>query len=100
MILTGRPVGAAEALDWGLANRVVPDGSARAKAQALAAQIAAFPQRCVRADRLSSYQQWGLDQATAITQEFIGGAAVMASGETVAGATRFHEGKGRHGRFD
>ncbi len=100
MILTGRPVGAAEALDWGLANRVVPDGAARAEAQALAAQIAAFPQRCLRADRLSSYAQWGMDQAAAIRNEFIGGTAVMASGETVAGATRFHEGKGRHGRFE
>ena len=100
MILTGRPVGAAEAFDWGLANRVVPDGSARAEAQAMAAQLAAFPQRCMRADRLSSIAQWGMDQATAIREEFIGGREVMRSGETVAGATRFHEGKGRHGRFE
>jgi enoyl-CoA hydratase len=100
MILTGRPVGAAEALDWGLANRVVPDGQARVEAERLAVQIAAFPQRCLRADRLSAYQQWGMDQPAAIRQEFIRGAAVMASGETVAGATRFHEGKGRHGRFE
>ena len=100
MILTGRPVGAAEAFDWGLANRVVPDGSARAEAQAMAAQLAAFPQRCLRADRLSSIAQWGMDQATAIREEFIGGREVMRSGETVTGATRFHEGKGRHGRFE
>jgi enoyl-CoA hydratase len=100
MILTGRAVGAEEALAWGLANRVVAQGTARAEAEKLAAQLAAFPQRCLRADRLSSYQQWGMAQAAAITEEFIGGAAVMASGETVAGATQFHQGKGRHGQFD
>lgn len=100
MILTGRPVGAAEALSWGLANRVVPEGAARVEAQALAAQLAAFPQRCLRADRMSSYTQWGIDQTTAIRQEFIGGRVVMQSGETVSGATRFNQGKGRHGRFE
>ncbi len=100
MILTGRAVGAEEALGWGLANRVVADGAARAEAEKLAFQLAAFPQRCLRADRLSSYAQWGMDQPAAIRHEFSSGRAVMESGETVLGATRFHEGKGRHGRFE
>ena len=100
MILTGRAVGADEALQWGLANRVVADGTVRAEAEALAAQIAAFPQRCLRADRTSSLLQWGMDQAAAIRNEFTGGLTVMQSGETQAGAQRFHEGKGRHGSFD
>ena len=100
MILTGRAVGAEEALSWGLANRIVADGTVHAEAQKLAAQLAAFPQQCLRADRLSSYAQWGMGQADAIREEFIGGRAVLESGETVTGATRFHEGRGRHGRFD
>ena len=100
MILTGRAVGAEEALGWGLANRVVADGSARAEAERLAAQIAAFPQTCLRADRLPSYEQWGMPQPQAIINEFRHGRRVMESGETVAGASRFHQGKGRNGRFD
>jgi enoyl-CoA hydratase len=100
MILTGRAVGSEEALSWGLANRVVEDGTARAEAEALAAQLAGFPQRCLRSDRLSSYAQWGMGQAEAIRSEFRFGAATVASGETVAGATRFREGEGRHGHFE
>ena len=100
MILTGRPVGADEALHWGLANRVVDDGTARAEAEALATKLAAFPQACLRADRLSSHAQWHLDQPEAIRNEYRGGLAVMQSGETQAGAQRFHEGRGRHGQFD
>ncbi len=64
MILTGRPVGADEALSWGLANRVVCKGEARAAAEALAAGIAAFPPACVKSDRLSAYEQWDLPRGT------------------------------------
>jgi enoyl-CoA hydratase len=99
MILTGRPVGAAEALRIGLANRVVPDGQGRAAAEALAAEIARFPQRCLRADRRSAYEAWSLDEAAAIANELRHGQGVLASGESHAGATRFASGAGRHGSF-
>lgn len=99
LILTGRPVGAEEALAMGLANRVVADGEARRAAEALAAQIAAFPQSCMRHDRLSSYEQWGLPLAEALKNECRHGQASLASGEAQAGAGRFREGEGRHGRF-
>ncbi|MDJ0877395.1 MAG: crotonase/enoyl-CoA hydratase family protein [Halieaceae bacterium] len=100
MILTGRAVAAEEALQIGLANRLVGEGEALAAAHELALQISAFPQRCMRADRMSSYQQWGMDQLDAIAVEFAGGEAVVRSGETVAGATRFARGAGRHGSFE
>src|SRR5207237_10254661 len=63
LILTGRPVGGAEALRMGLANRLVPRGEARLQAIALAKDIARFPQTCLRADRLSALRQWGLAEA-------------------------------------
>jgi len=100
MILTGRPVGADEALRIGLADRVVEDGHAREAAEALAAQIAAFPQACMRADRLSAYAQWDSDFDTAMRGETEGGLDVIASGETVSGAMRFAGGAGRHGKFE
>ncbi|MDP2135664.1 MAG: crotonase/enoyl-CoA hydratase family protein [Sulfuritalea sp.] len=99
LILTGRPVGADEALAMGLANRVVADGEARAAAEALAAQIAAFPQTCLRHDRLSSYEQWGLPLPQALQNECRHGRLSLDSGEAQSGAGRFGEGKGRHGRF-
>ena len=99
MILTGRPVDAAEALAMGLANRVVDDGHALAAAQALARQIAAFPQRCMLADRASAYAQWDLPLNVALQREGAGGFAVVAA-ESLAGAARFAGGEGRHGRFD
>lgn len=99
MILTGRAVDAEEALQIGLANRVVAKGEVLDAARALAREIAAFPQLCMRGDRLSSYRQWGMDQVEALGLEFEGGEAVVRSGETVAGATRFAEGAGRHGSF-
>ncbi len=99
LMLTGRAVGAEEALAFGLANRVVANGEARAAAEALAAQIAAFPQACLRHDRLSSYEQWGLPLAEALRNECRHGQASLASGEATAGAGRFREGEGRHGRF-
>src|SRR3954447_22682366 len=99
LILTGRPVGADEALRMGLANRVVPKGDTRAHAIALAKEIARFPQTCMRADRLSALRQWDLEEEDAILNELRGGLGVIASGETVAGATRFASGVGRHGAF-
>lgn len=99
MILTGRPVDAREALSFGLANRVVPAGTARDEAEALAAQLAAFPQQCLRQDRLSSHEQWALPQEQALANEFERGMTVVRSGETVNGATAFTDGKGRGGKF-
>jgi enoyl-CoA hydratase len=99
MILTGRPVGAIEALSMGLANRVVPAGTAKAEAVALAKTVAAFPQNCLRSDRQSAYEQAGRDFAGAMENEFRLGLATIQSGETVAGAGRFAGGDGRHGKF-
>jgi enoyl-CoA hydratase len=99
MILTGRPVGAEEALRIGLTDRIVPDGQARSAAEALAADIARFPQRCLRADRRSAYETFGQDEATALQNELRHGLEVIRSGETLAGASRFAAGAGRHGSF-
>jgi enoyl-CoA hydratase len=96
MILTGRAVGSKEALEMGLANRVVPDGQALAAAQALARQIAAFPQLCMKADRASAYGQWDLPLAAALRAEGAGGYPVVQA-EAIAGAARFAAGAGRHG---
>jgi enoyl-CoA hydratase len=84
----------------GLANRLVPKGETRAHAIALARDIARFPQTCMRADRLSALRQWDLSEEEAIANEMRGGLEVIASGETLSGATRFASGKGRHGTFD
>lgn len=83
----------------GLANRVVGRGEACAHAIALAREIARFPQTCLRADRLSALQQWDLSEEEAIANEIRGGLKVIASGETLSGATRFASGIGRHGAF-
>ena len=99
LILTGRPVEAKEALDLGIANRLVPKGEARAHAIAIAKDIAAFPQACLRNDKRSALAQWDLDEEAAIKDELTGGLQVIASGETVAGAQRFASGVGRHGSF-
>jgi enoyl-CoA hydratase/carnithine racemase len=96
LILTGRPVGAQEALAIGLANRITDDGAALATAQALALQIAAFPQACLRADRASTYAQWDLPLREALCQEGERGFPVVAA-EGLAGAARFVQGAGRHG---
>jgi enoyl-CoA hydratase len=97
LILTGRPVQAEEALAIGLANRVVEDGQALAAAQLLAAQIAAFPQLCLRADRASAFGQWELPLAEALEREGAGGWPVIEA-EARAGAARFAGGAGRHGQ--
>src|SRR5947209_1999174 len=100
MILTGRGVSGEEALRMGLANRLVERGRARDAAVELAHQLARFPQRCLRADRLSAYEQWGMPFEQAMRNEFRRGAEVIRSGETLAGAARFAGGAGRHGSFE
>lgn len=100
LILTGRGVGADEALQMGLANRVVAKGTARVEAEKLAAEIARFPQNCLTGDRMSAYEQWDLPYDRAMANEFEHGRAVLSTGETVKGAARFAAGKGRGGRFD
>lgn len=100
LILTGRAVDAMEAERIGLANRLVPAGQALAAAEVLALQIAAFPQACMRGDRRSACEQWGMDEAAAISHEFRHGLNTLQSGETVAGASRFSGGTGRHGQFE
>ncbi len=99
MILTGRPVGADEALRLGLANRVVEPGTSRAEAEALADQIAQFPQQCLRNDRRSAYAQFDLSFSEALKNEFRLGLETINSGETLKGAGRFSGGAGRHGKF-
>jgi enoyl-CoA hydratase len=98
MILTGRGIDGVEAERIGLANRVVRPGEALAAALALAAEIAALPQVCLRSDRASSYDQWSLDLGAALSHETRLGRTTIASGETLAGATRFASGEGRHGQ--
>ena len=97
LVLTGRAVGAAEALAMGLVDRVVPEGSARQAAVALAGELAALPQAALRGDRLSMLEQWGLDEPAATANELRHGLATLATGETVEGAARFTAGAGRHG---
>ena len=100
LILTGRAVSADEALALGLANRVVPAGQTHAAALALALQIAAFPQQCLRNDRASVQGQHGLGLRDALAQEFALGLHALQSGEALSGAQRFTDGSGRHGKFD
>jgi enoyl-CoA hydratase len=100
LILTGRAVDAEEARQMGLANRVVDEGQALAAALELAQQLGRFPQNCLRSDRLSACEQWGLPLDIALRNEYERGLAVIASRETVEGAARFASGKGRHGDFD
>jgi enoyl-CoA hydratase len=98
MILTGRGVGADEALGFGLVNRVVPASELAGSAEALARDIAATPQACLRNDRRSAYEQWGLSENAALGSEFALGLRTLASGEAVQGASRFEAGAGRHGQ--
>jgi len=113
LVLTGRPVTANEALAFGipfhlflcscssdalgLANRVVPNGTAIEAAQALANEIAQFPQLCMRNDRLSMLDSHGLNEKEALRTEFKYGLQVLMSGESQAGAAKFASGAGRHG---
>jgi len=99
MILTGRPVNAEEALMWGLANRVVDTGRSRIEAEKLAREIAVFPKTCMRNDRLSAYEQFGLDIKDAMVNEFEYGLKTLESGEYLEGSQAFTNGKGKHGNF-
>lgn len=99
MILTGRGVSGDEALRMGLANRVVEPGTTLVAAKELARQIAAFPQRCLRSDRMSAYESSALPLDAALRNEYRHGIATVQSGETRAGAARFTAGEGRHGKF-
>ncbi|WP_033439721.1 crotonase/enoyl-CoA hydratase family protein [Saccharothrix sp. NRRL B-16314] len=97
LILTGRAVAADEALAIGLVNRVVPTGTSRSAAEALALEIAAFPQLCLREDRLSVLEQEGLSEQDALANELAHGLTSLR--EVERGLRRFHSGEGRHGRF-
>ena len=97
LILTGRPVGADEALRMGLANRVSAPGAALEEAVALAEQIAAFPQTCLQQDRLSSYEQHGLPFERALDVEWVHGGRSLL--DAMTGAARFRDGEGRGGAF-
>jgi len=99
LTLTGRPVKAKEAEHIGLADRICASGSALETAIELAKEIAKFPQACMRSDRQSMLDQWSLDTEAAIHNETKLGMDTINSGETVAGATRFSSGQGRHGKF-
>jgi enoyl-CoA hydratase len=98
LILTGRSVGAEEALRMGLVNRLVPRGRARAEAEALAAELARFPQTCLRQDRLSAWEQDGMSLSGALANEFRRGMTSLSSPELVEGVARFTSGAGRHGK--
>jgi enoyl-CoA hydratase len=99
LILTGREVGAREAESIGLANRVVPAGQALAAAQQLAAQLASFPQACLRSDRASVLDAEGLAETAALAVEFSHGQEALADKEAQSGLSRFAAGEGRHGSF-
>ena len=99
MILTGRGVSGDEALRMGLVNRMTEKGGVLAAACELGNQIAAFPQRCVRSDRMSAYEAWTLPLEEALVNEYRHGIATVNSGETREGASRFAAGAGRHGKF-
>jgi enoyl-CoA hydratase len=98
MVLTGRGVGASEALAMGLVNRVVADGTSRAAAEEVARALAAFPQTCLREDRLSLLEQDGHEEPAALANEF--GHGLRSLAEVQAGLERFRSGAGRHGAFD
>ncbi|MFS2168432.1 enoyl-CoA hydratase, partial [Variovorax sp. Varisp62] len=98
LILTGRAVSAQEALDFGLANRIVPKGGARAGAEQLAAELAAFPQAALLADRRSVLENSMLDDfAEALRREGAGGYRAVVD-EGIAGAARFAQGAERRGK--
>lgn len=97
MILTGRGVDAAEALEFGLVNRLVDDGAALDSALEIARSLADLPQHCLRNDRRSLQDQWHMPMAAALDRERELGLATLASQEAVTGAERFARGEGRKG---
>jgi len=99
LILTGRGVSGDEALQMGLANRLVPHGQALETAVRLAHDVARFPQPCPTSDRLSAYEQWSLSYNDAWRNELLRGRDVVESGEPFTGAAAFARGQGRHGAF-
>jgi enoyl-CoA hydratase len=98
LIITGRAVTAEEALQMGLANRIVPRGEARQAAEKLGRELADFPQVCLRSDRMSAYEQFGLTFTEAMENEFRHGQQALRD-EATSGAQRFSGGAGRHGKF-
>jgi len=99
LILTGRGVSGEEALRMGLANRLVPPGTALDAAIALATEIASRPQAALRSDRLSSYEQWSLSLSEAITNEYDHGMRTLSTGEMLRGLDRYGSGRWRSGDF-
>ena len=99
IILTGRKVPAEECLDIGACEKVVANGQSRQAAEAMAHEIARFPQECVRADRRSVYLQHGLPVSKALESEWRNSHAIVDA-EGIAGAARFADGKGRHGNYE
>ncbi len=100
MILTGRPITAQEAYDWGLINRIVDIGQSKQEALKLARNLASFPQTCLKNDRLSAYNQFGLDLEQAMKKEFEFGLKSLESGEYLEGSKTFLQGLGKHGTFN
>lgn len=98
LILTGRPVDAEEAERMGLVNRVVPVGTARVEAEALARSLSKFPQECLRNDRLAMLEQEGLSEGEALHVEYVHGLSSLQAG-ALEGAAKFAAGEGRHGAF-
>jgi len=96
LVLTGRPVAAEEALRIGLVNRLCAPGAALDTARALASELAALPQTCLRRDRLSLLEQWGLSESDAMRAELEQGMVSLGAG-ALEGAGRFAAGAGRHG---
>jgi enoyl-CoA hydratase len=99
IIMTGRKVTAEESYRIGLCEKVVPHGKAREAAEAMAQEISRFPQECMRADRLSAYRAWGKPVREGLESEWATSAGIVKA-EGIRGATRFAEGKGRHGDFE
>jgi enoyl-CoA hydratase len=97
LILTGRGVSGEEAVRMGLVNRLTEPGGALDAARALAHELAALPQTCLRNDRTASYVQWGLPLDQALDIEFRLGQASLRAPELGANIGRFVDGAGRHG---